>query len=202
MEGAARLSGQKLSGGSRSITNLSSSSRPPRYSSRNYMGSQEYLRQAYEYEGSSVHRGSFDAISPAVPAYAVGQALTQPVYPEEGDTSMEIGWSRGGGATKRPPAKASRKVVEATTKERERKQGERDVRRTVSLSPPHIVVEGEESNTVKANGEVGGAMAAAVATGSTQYPAGAPSSGNGSENQIAKATSNQEDVPIVWEVIE
>jgi hypothetical protein len=158
------------------------------------MGSQEHL-QTSEHEESLAHRGSFDGISAAVPAYAVGQALTQPVYPEEGETSMEIGWSRGGGAT-RPSAKSSRRL-----KERESKQGgERDVQRTVSLSPPHIVVEGEESNPKRANGEVGGAMAAAMATGSTHHPDNVTSSGSNSENQITKATSNHEEIPIVWEV--
>ena len=201
----ARLPGQKFSGASRSITNLSTSSRPPRYSSRNHMGSQEHL-QPLQNGGQTIHtskhRGSLEGISVAVPAYALGQALTQPVgvYPEEGETSMEIGWSQGGGAI-RPSAKSSRKVVEATTKERESKREERNVRRTVSLSPPHIVVEGEESYLVKANGEVVGATVAAMATGSTHHPDSAPSSGSSSENQIAKATSNQEDVPIVWEVI-
>lgn len=208
-DAGGRWSGQqKFSGGtSHSVSNLSSSSRPPRYSShRNYMGSQEHLLQTSQY--SAQHRGSFDGINAAVPAYAVGQALTQPIYPEEGEMNTEIGWSRGGGAT-RPPAaaKSSRKlkVVEAVSKERESKQGgERNVRRTVSLSPPHIVVEGEESTpTVKTNGEVGGAMATAMATGSTHHPAayGAPSSGSSSENQIAKAIGNHEEIPIVWEVI-
>ena len=204
-DAGGRWSGQQtFSGGaSRSVSNLSSSSRPPRYSShRNYMGSQEHL-QTSGY--SAQHRGSFDGIDPAVPGYAAGQALTQPIYPEEGETNMEIGWSRGGGATQPPAAaKSSRKlkVVEAVSKEQENKQGgERNVRRTVSLSPPHIVVEGEESTpTVKTNGEVGGAMATAMATGSTHHPA-APSSGSCSENQIAKAISNHEEVPIVWEVI-
>ncbi len=198
-DAGARWSGQqKISGTSRSVSNLSSSSRPPRYSSRNnYMhGSQEHL-QTSEYEGSSTHRGSFEGISAAVPAYAVGQALTQPVYPEEGETSMEMGWSRGGGAT-RPSVKSSRKL-----KERESKQGgERDVRRTVSLSPPYIVVEGEESNPMKANGEVGGVMAASMATGSTHHPDNVTSSGGNSDNQTTKATSNHEEVPIVWEVID
>ena len=204
-DAGGRWSGQqKFSGGtSRSVSNLSSSSRPPRYSShRNYMGSQEHL-QTSQY--SAQHRGSFDGINAAVPGYAAGQALTQPIYPEEGEASMEIGWSRGGGATRLPAAaKSSRKlkVVEAVSKERDSKQGgERNVRRTVSLSPPHIVVEGEESTpTVKTNGEVGGAMATAMATGSTHHPA-APSSGSSSENQIAKTIGNHEDVPIVWEVI-
>lgn len=209
-DAGGRWSGQqKFSGGaSRSVSNLSTSSRPPRYSShRNYMGSQEHL-QTSKY--SAQHRGSFDGINAAVPAYAVGQALTQPIYPEQGGTNMEIGWSRGGGAT-RPPAKSSwkLKVVEAVSnsKEQENRQGgERNVRRTVSLSPPHIVVEGEESTpTMKANGEVGGATAAAMETGSTHHPAadGAPSSGSSSENQIARprATNNHEEVPIVWEVI-
>ena len=201
----ARLPGQKFSGASRSITNLSSSSRPPRYSSRNYMGSQEHL-QPLQNGGrtihSSTHRGSLEGIGAAVPAYAVGQALTQPVgvYPEEGETSMEMGWGQVGGVS-RPSAKSSRKVMEANTKEHESRQAERNVRRTVSLSPPHIVVEGEESYLAKANGEIVGGTAAAMATGSTHHPNGTPSSGSSSENQIAKATSNQEEVSIVWEVI-
>ena len=95
------------------------------------------------------------------------------------------------------PIRSTRKVVEAT-KERESKQGERNVRRVASLSPQHILGEGEDSNQVKPNGEPIGATAA-MGTGST-HPNGA-SSGNNSENQVAKAASSQEEVPIVWEVI-
>lgn len=197
----ARLPGHKLSGASRSITNLSSSSRPPRYSTRDYMGSQEQLQHS-EDGGNSAHHGSIDGISAAVPFYAVGQALTQPVgvYPEEGgETSVGIGWSQGGGSM-RPSAKSTRKIVEANSKERENKQGERNARRMVSLSPPQITVEEEESSQVKANGGLVGAAATAMATGSTHHPNGASSGGN-AENQVAKATNNQEEVPVVWEVI-
>lgn len=196
----ARLPGQKLTGASRSITNLSSSSRPPRYSARNYMGSQEQL-QAPEDGGSSAHCGSFDGISAALPVYAVGQALTQPVgvYPEEGETSVGIGWSQKGRGSTRPSAKSTRKVVEANTKEQEGKEKERNVQRTISLSPPQITVETEESSQVKANGGLlVGAAATAISTGSTHHPNGVTSS---SENPVAKAANNQEEVPIVWEVI-
>ena len=200
IEDAPRLPGQNFYGASRSITNLSTSSRPPRYSSRNYRGSQEHLRPS-EFKGNStLHHGGFDGIGAALPAYAVGQALTQPVFPEKED--MEIGRSQGGVGATRPSTKSSRKVVEATSKDRERKLEGRNVRHTASLSPPQIVVEGEESNPVKANGEVGGAMSAAMVTGPTHHLNGVPSSGSDSENQITKVTSNQEEAaPIVWEVI-
>ena len=179
-----------------SHSNANLSSRPPRYSSRHHVGSQGQL-QSVENGGrqiNSLHSGLSigDSISSAV-----GHALTQPVRvsPEERETGVRIGWSERGN-TKEESSRSTRKVVD-TAKEREsEKDGRSVVQRAISLSPPAMVVESE----TKLNGLPAGGVAVSIATGST-HPTNDTSSESTLANKAITAMNNQEEVPIVWEVI-
>ena len=179
---SSTLPGQKFRGNSSSITNLSS--RPPRYSSRGYMGSQEHLRLPAEVGGRSLAAfgGSVEAISPAVVS-GHHHALTQPigVYPEEEEEAVGMGWSQER-PVQHPRGRPPLIFVEGESVS-DRRRVKRDLVRSSSLKPQQPI--GEQTDT--------------MATGHA-HSNGSLSSGNGSKH-VVKATNAEEEVPVTWEVI-
>ena len=179
-----RLPGQRFRGNSSSVTNLSS--RPPRYSSRTFMGSQEHLRLPGEQIRpiSSAYSGSVDAIGPpGVPAF---QAVTQPVYPEGEERAVGVGWSQRGSSA-RPPIGKPPLIVVGDAEEEAAVRSQRtkgSLFRSSSLNP-QLPTNGQ----VKLKSDVGGAMA----TGSTHT--------NNSSSGSKSEEVDQEETPVTWEVI-
>ena len=162
------------------------------------MGSQERLRSFEEQAGltSSAYSRSTDALGAAV--VSAQYAMTQPVYPEEEERVVGIGWSQGAPSVQPPTGKPPLMVIDkedGEVKKSQRAKG--SLFRSASLNPqlkPSVNSNLESKYDVDSNASGEDVMA----TGSTHIDGA--SSGNKSD-QVDKATNDQEETPVTWEVM-
>lgn len=176
---------------------FSSLSRPPRYSSRTFMGSQEQLRPQGQ---SSIYGRGFETITPAV--MPERYALTQPVYPEEEGGVVDEGWVQR--RSKRPPTLRPPRI----TVEVEGGGDSRRVVRTASLNPSlahggQSRLSGHPGGQSSLSQVSDGGYAQSASASVNMTPDSSQSSGSAVERsgQVATATNTQEEGPISWEVM-
>lgn len=199
----ARLPSQRF-GGHSSFTNMSS--RPPRYSKRSfdYVGSDEHLQQLREQGDHSLAAigGSFEAIRTAmVPGRYI---MTQPTedYHEEKKAAVHVGAGglSQGGSVQYPTGKPPRIVVNDEGNSTHRRL-KKDLQRSSSLNPHYATLSGRSSHTKQKQKSNSSYQADEVAMATSSILPNGASSGNISDS-VAKATNDQEEVPITWEVIQ
>lgn len=185
-------SGERFRGHSSSVTNLST--RPRRYSSRTLVGSQERLGLLEEHTGltSSSYSRSTDAIGPVVVS-----AMTQPVYPEEEERVVGVGWSHRAPSKRPPTGKPPLIVVDKEDGEvRKSHRAKGSLFRSASLNP-QLKLSVNSNLESKYDIDSNASAEDVMTTGSTHIDGA--SSGNKS-NQVDKAINDQEETPVTWEV--